>query len=385
MPGVERINKFVMDYNETFVGKIGMKIGLGVQQKDRDRYNAVMKKASPTESVEKVTKLDDEPNFGKLYAAQLAVAPPVPNVPLVHPNEVALRIIVLVYNRPDSLRRCLNSIIDLDTDGDKVALDIFIDKGKKDGRHHEPTIAVAMGYKWAHGPVRVHLQKQHVGIYGQWIDSWRPKENSKEIAVIIEDDLDLSKYFWKWLKAAKKKYENDPEVQGFSLRGNAIVSGPRTGQWLSTSETKPVFMYKLIGSHGYAPLAGFWREFQDWFHKAILDKNFHPYQGLPGMQPVGWYKGFEAQGTHDTMWEMWCIYYGWLKRKFVIYPNISKVFKIKGEVIVHRSESGLHGGQPNHGVTALLLREWRDEFIKFPDNIDKFDWTGKLLESYNGK
>jgi hypothetical protein len=62
--------------------------------------------------------------------------PAEPNIPYVHKNEVKLRIIVIAYNRKDSLLRCLNSIIDLDTEGDKVALDIFLDRGRKDGKIH---------------------------------------------------------------------------------------------------------------------------------------------------------------------------------------------------------------------------------------------------------
>jgi hypothetical protein len=75
----------------------------------------------------------------------------------------------------------------------------------------------------AYRHVHVHLQEEHVGLYGQWIDSWTLKP--REVTLYLEDDLDLSPHAWTWLKAYKK-YHHEPGVMGFSLRGNIISARP---------------------------------------------------------------------------------------------------------------------------------------------------------------
>ena len=136
----------------------------------------------------------------------------------------------------------------------------------------------------------MHLQQQHVGIFGQWLYSWRPRKNTKELALFLEDDLDVSRYFWKWLKAAHKRYGNSSEVQGFSLRGNIIVAGKNINEWLKPRTGNTTFMYKMYGLHGYAPLPQFWSGFQDWIQRVTKDKSFQLHKKLPHILPVKWYK-----------------------------------------------------------------------------------------------
>ena len=118
----------------------------------------------------------------------------------IPPSQVDLRIIVIVYNRPRSLKICLNSLNKVDFLGDQVALDIWIDRSKKNGTIHGPTYSVARDFNFIFGDVTVHNQSRHVGIIGQWLDSWQVTKDSKEIAVIFEDDMTAGPHFWKWLK-----------------------------------------------------------------------------------------------------------------------------------------------------------------------------------------
>lgn len=228
----------------------------------------------------------------------------------------------------------------------------------------------------------VHIQPVHAGIYGQWIDSWRPRPNSKEIALIVEDDLTLSPWFYLWLKAAYARYHRDPNVMGFSLRGNSIVSGSNTGNWLQLSANHTAFMYKLMGTHGFAPLPGFWRKFQDWYHVNIKNSSFHPY--VPDIVLTTWYKQFEEKGTEDSMWEMWVTHFGWINQKFTVYPSLGGFNQGRGELIVHRAEKGLHssGERFSDRYINLLLQKWHPSFGRMPDDIIKYDWNGDIIMKY---
>ena len=115
-------------------------------------------------------------------------------------TQVDLRIIVIVYNRPESLKICLDSLNKVDYLGDKVALDIWIDRSKKNGKIDGATYAVARDFNFIFGDATVHNQSRHVGIIGQWLDSWLVTKDTKEIAVIFEDDVTAGPHFWKWLK-----------------------------------------------------------------------------------------------------------------------------------------------------------------------------------------
>lgn len=235
--------------------------------------------------------------------------------------------------------------------------------------------------RWRHGPVNVHIQPRHAGIYGQWIDSWRPTPDSTEIAIIVEDDLTLSPKFYLWLREAYAKYHTDPSIMGFSLRGNMIVKGPRTNRWLRTDRSHTAFMYKLIGTHGFAPLPRFWREFQDWYHIHRKKPKFRPY--VRNIVLTKWYKSFEKQGRQGSMWEMWLTYFGYIKKKFVVYPNLSVFKGGKGELIVHRAEKGLHSnGGAGKNQIPRLLQSWKSSYSRMPDNIFKYDWNGKKVTVY---
>ena len=115
-------------------------------------------------------------------------------------KEVDLRLIVIVYNRPQSLQKCLDSMNTIDFLGDRVALDIWIDRSAKTGEIHGDTFTVAKHFHFLHGEATVHNQSKHVGITGQWMDSWNISSTSKERAIIFEDDLTAGPYVWKWFK-----------------------------------------------------------------------------------------------------------------------------------------------------------------------------------------
>ena len=129
----------------------------------------------------------------KPYTVRLVTGHVTPVTP------VDFRIIVIVYNRAKSLQECLESLNTVDYMGDKVALDVWIDRSKT-GVIDGATFTVAKNFRFKGGDVIVHNQTKHVGILGQWMDSWQVKPDTKEIAVILEDDMSAGPFMWKWLK-----------------------------------------------------------------------------------------------------------------------------------------------------------------------------------------
>lgn len=87
---------------------------------------------------------------------------------------------------------------------------------------------------------------KHVGIYGQWIDTWNPAPDSKEIAVILEDDLTVSKHFYLWLINVHRKYDDRTDLAGYALQGRSMKHGGAAGN-LRGPDKDVCFMYPILG------------------------------------------------------------------------------------------------------------------------------------------
>ena len=278
---------------------------------------------------------------------------------------------------------CLEALQDLELDGDRAIIDVFVDRSMN-GTIHEPTLKAVSGFEWNKGTVRVHLQTEHVGIRGQWVDSWRPSINSSEIAIILEDDIDLSKYAYRWLKAAYRTYGNIPYIGGFSLYEAAIPA-------MGTLPKDPIFLHAILGTHGFSPAAHHWYEFRRWYHKRVKDASFHPYVNA-AYKPDGWYRGYEKRHIQDNMWAMWYIRFAHDNGLFTGYPNLAIHSKMTGEGFVrpqtylayHRRERGLHfNGRHALPSTGHLIEHWNDTFVNFPATLKKYFYNGKEITIVN--
>lgn len=107
---------------------------------------------------------------------------------------------MLACNRATALLLLLRSLNRLQLAGSTVALEIFVDRNKT-GALDEQTFAVARDFTFRFGAKRVHVCPHHVGIYGQWLDTWCPSANSSEQALLLEEDLVISPMSWRWLRA----------------------------------------------------------------------------------------------------------------------------------------------------------------------------------------
>jgi len=99
----------------------------------------------------------------------------IPHVPAVRSNEslwpmcatgrpcsytdvVDIRVIVITFNRPVSLSKLLLTLQAMAVDGDRAALEIWIDIHRRRGSVDQRTLEVASAFNWKVGPTRVHVQ-----------------------------------------------------------------------------------------------------------------------------------------------------------------------------------------------------------------------------------
>jgi len=128
------------------------------------------------------------------------------------------------------------------------------------------TVEVAREFRWLRGPTRLHVQTQHAGIYGQWIDIWTPRKDMDqdrsrttpgELALILEDDISVSPYVYRWIKAVHRNYGRRKDFAGSTLTSDELSShaGPRPLARLHAPKNHTAFMYKYCGTWSLTPVA----------------------------------------------------------------------------------------------------------------------------------
>lgn len=189
-----------------------------------------------------------------------------PRVKLVpYGDAVDLRLLVLAYNRPESLQQCLDSLEAAQYhQNDRISLHVWIDGrsdggnrsggsagGDDEGELRERTLDIARRFNFTHGAYHIHARDAHVGVQGQWMTVWRPPSTnvaaattgSEEIALIIEDDISVSPFYWRWLKSAHGAYGKRDDVSGFSVSHPEIQHA--TGSTLEVPFKYTIFMYPV--------------------------------------------------------------------------------------------------------------------------------------------
>jgi len=316
-----------------------------------------------------------------------------PGVPCEYPDVVDFRIIVLTYKRNNSLLELLNSLNNLDMDGDVAALEIWIDRNKTNAVSTE-VLECARNFRWNKGRVRVHVQEKQVGVYGQWIDTWRPKlgqppsrnnvNGAGELVLILEDDMSVSKYAYRWLKAAHRFYANRTDIAGITLQSEGVIIAKNGGDLRPPSDGV-AYLYRYSSSWGFAPRGRTWYDFQDWFHKVSTNAKFRPY--VKGIISTQWYNNFIKAHTETSMWTMWFIHYCHQYKLYTLYNNIKRLTKNNKTccLAINRREPGLHykgrGPKKNARDREMCLTcSWKDDFLRFSQNVSMLEYSGQVRQ-----
>jgi len=120
-------------------------------------------------------------------------------------------VVVNTFDRPVALSRLLSSL-----DRSRIAtgteLVISIDGG---GRRAEETVAIARGFEWPHGPMKV-IERDDLGLVGHFRACGDLVEDLGPI-VMLEDDLVVGPDFLRFAAAALDHTAGDERVAGVSL------------------------------------------------------------------------------------------------------------------------------------------------------------------------
>ena len=174
-----------------------------------------------------------------------------------------LQVHVLAYQRPDSLVRLLDSLRSAEYLGDTVDLHIHIDGANentnKEKANEVHEIAERARVGWAHGASTISAAPHHLGLRDMWLNAWTPKSDD-EHAIILEDDLELSRQWYHWLKPALKMYQG----KGSNLAGVSLqrLAWAPSGKPLDRLPGHAPILSSTVSTWAFSPDASHWLKFQ---------------------------------------------------------------------------------------------------------------------------
>ena len=127
-----------------------------------------------------------------------------------------IAIVVVGYNRVDSIARLLHTLSTAYYPHNNVPLIISIDKSETD-----IVEKYADEFNWNYGNKRVIKHTQRMGLRNH-ILSIGKLFDQYEALIVLEDDLSVSPNFYLYAQQTVDKYKNDDRIAGISLFSFAI-------------------------------------------------------------------------------------------------------------------------------------------------------------------
>lgn len=166
--------------------------------------------------------------------------------------------VVVGYNRPDSMRRILHSLANAAYDDQDIPLVISIDYSGI-----EEVVHVAKEFVWNHGSKEVICHPKRLGLRRHIISCGDLTEKYGAV-MILEDDLYVSPDYYHYAMSALEKYGEHPKIAGIGLNTKReLLESPYPFFPLHTGYD--VFFQQFATSWGQVWNLRMWRAFKSWY------------------------------------------------------------------------------------------------------------------------
>ncbi len=170
-------------------------------------------------------------------------------------------IVVNAFNRPQALKRLLDSLLRADYPGEGgVRLILSIDCGQDDG--HRRVTELARDFDWPFGPKEVIEPSRHLGLVDHFYFCGELSKSHASI-VYLEDDLIVSPAFYSFASQALDFYREEPRLAAVSLYA-LWFNGYTQQPFIPLQDGADVFFLQVPYTQGLGFTAGQWQTFTDW-------------------------------------------------------------------------------------------------------------------------
>ncbi|KAL9660186.1 hypothetical protein QQ045_024998 [Rhodiola kirilowii] len=231
-------------------------------------------------------------------------------------NKMRLSINIVTQNRVESLTRLLKSLTDAYYLGDEIPISFNMDS-----KVDEATIRLVSTFDWPHGPKTLRRRIIQGGLIRAVSESWYPASDD-DFGLLLEDDIEVSPYYYLWVKNALLAYHYDPQVSlpelsSISLYTPRIVEVVKERpKWNGTEFFKHIhpntpYLHQLPCSWGAVFFPKQWREFYVYMNMRFTeDAKSNPVQ-IPKSRTNGW----------QASWKKFLIDMMYLRGYVALYPN----------------------------------------------------------------
>ncbi|URE16724.1 hypothetical protein MUK42_35001 [Musa troglodytarum] len=248
-------------------------------------------------------------------------------------NRMRITVNVITQNRATSLRRLLGSLQNAHYLGDEVRLSFNMDS-----KVDQETLKVVGSFQWAQGPKFIRRRIIHGGLIRAVSESWYPSDDD-DFGLLLEDDIEVSPYYYVWIKYALLAYHYDPQVSLPELASISLYT-PRLVEvvkerpkWNATEFFKKIhpntpYLHQLPCSWGSVFFPKHWREFYAYTNARFTeDAKENPVQ-IPKSRTNGW----------QASWKKFLIDMMYLRGYVSLYPN----FPDQASFSTNHMEPGAH-------------------------------------------
>lgn len=262
---------------------------------------------------------------------------------------------IVTQNRPTLLKRLLDSLTEAYYVGDDVVLTFNMDSAVD-----AETLKTVDSFIWPHGEKIMRRRIIQGGLIRAVSESWYPTSDD-DFGLLLEDDIEVSPFYYMWLKYALLAYHYDPQVSLPELNAIALYT-PRVievvkerPKWNATEVFKALhpntpYLHQLPCSWGSLFFPRKWREFYKYMNMRFTeDAKKNPVQ-IPRSRTNGW----------QASWKKFLIDVMYLRGYVTLYPN----FPDQRSFSTNHMEPGAHISAADNVVThkkedfeVPLLRE----------------------------
>lgn len=260
-------------------------------------------------------------------------------------SEIA--VVAIGYNRPKSLKRLLNILLEADYDFDKVDLIVSLDKSN----YEDDNIAVYNNIEWPFGRKKILTYKNRLGLREHVL---RCGDLTKEYSGIImfEDDIIPSKHYYTYTKKMLHFYKDNENIGGISLYAPQV--NEMTDKFFCPIKNEfDIYFLKSAQSWGQCWSKEMWGNFRTWYadNSGPLIKHYD----MP----------YSIYNWSDKSWKKYFMKYLVEKNKYFIYPYFSLSTNTH-ELGTHVRNSGSNYQVP------LVMSKLKYDYVPFSKGI-KYD------------
>ena len=259
-------------------------------------------------------------------------------------NELIKPVIVVVaYNRPDSLKRLLDCIGNAWYKEQDILLIISIDYD----RNNDEVVREAKSFEWHYGEKKIVTHTENLGLRKHILECGN-YAIEYGAAIILEDDLVVAPGFYSYAKSAQNFYSDEDYIAGVALYSHEW-NGYARKRFTPVLENGDVYFGQFSVTWGQCWTKKQWKAFISWYKE---NEELHVQSNMPAAV-CKW---------SANSWGKYFVYYIIEKNKYYVMPYnaLSTCF----------SEAGVHTNNISLDNQVCLQYGVKNyQFIKFEEGM----------------